>query len=403
MRKYYKIVAVCLIAMLSLGMLSACSGANYSNTDQKFTGQMHDIFKSVQDTKVENVVNTINDIKEVTGTSGEQNEPGDDNGGTVDENADVNDDNQNEGDGDGDSTDVPSDDGGDSEDGESYTTSCMTFNVLEKNTGGTAYQPPHIRAPWIVQTITKYNPDLLGCQEVTKGTGTTENYDMYTYLTTNLKAKGYAVNGLMDSKGKPGSTVALDEYDIGSGLLIFWKKDRFELKDSGGIVYTADKVQKRHIQWVKLYDKKEDITILMTNTHMSIDPKVGAVADKPAGDLVRAQEALQLFNFWEKNCKEDMALYATGDYNHAVTDQAFANMTAKRYVSTRDIAQVVNAKSGIDHILINGDLQDCYQYHRCNETFEPNGVTAGDVDNRNINYVPSDHYAVIAYCSNAYR
>jgi len=278
---------------------------------------------------------------------------------------------------------------------EDYTTTCMTFNVLERNTGGsTAFALPDVRAPWILQTILKYETDLMGLQEVTMGTGN-EVYDMYTYLTTNLAKKGYECSGLMDSKNKAGSTVGVGNYTIGSGLLIFWKKDRFELKDYGARVYSND--SGRHFQWVKLYDKKEGITILMTNTHMSINPKTG-VNDGAKGDANRAQQANELYQFWYANCKEGMALYATGDYNHKTNSPAFANLTKGRFVSTRDISQNSDANSGIDHVFINGDVQDCFKFHRCTDSFEPAGVKKGD-----LKYRASDHYAIVTYCSNAYR
>ncbi|MBQ6947349.1 MAG: hypothetical protein IJN42_04800, partial [Clostridia bacterium] len=79
------------------------------------------------------------------------------------------------------------------------------------------------------------------------------------------------------------------------------------------------------------------------------------------------------------------------------------NMTRGKFVSSRDFSRSSNANSWIDHVLINGDIQDCYKYERCNETYEPAGVTKPHPDNRNVQYCPSDHYAVIAYCSNAYR
>ncbi len=276
-----------------------------------------------------------------------------------------------------------------------WTTSCMTFNVLEWDTHSTGYAEPQNRAPWILDTIKRYDPDLLGCQEVTMGGSSTGNWNMYKYLVDNLTSGKYDVSGLMDSKDKAGSKVAVANYTIASGLLIFWKKDRFELKDSGAMVYSND--PGRHYQWVKLYDKQEDITILMTNTHMSINPS----NDVKQGDAMRAQQGAELYQFWYKNCKDDMALYATGDYNHITTSQAFLNMTQGKFVSTREISQGSNASSGVDHILINGDIQDCYKYHRCNETYE--GGVGKEVEERKVQFAPSDHYAIVAYCSNAYR
>jgi len=281
---------------------------------------------------------------------------------------------------------------------EDWTTSCMTFNVLKDRNPGTEYADPEIRAPWILDTIVRYDPDLLGLQEVTKTSST--GHDMYTYLIDGLKPKGYDVIGMMDAVGKPGSKVAVKDYTIASGLLIMWKRDRFELKDHGAMVYSND--AGRHYQWAKLYDKEEDITILMTNTHMSINTKTGnAAQDSANGAALRAQQANELYMFWSKNCTGDMALYATGDYNHGTDAQAFANMIKGQYVSSRDISQKSNANSSIDHVIINGEIQDCYKYHRCNETYE--GNVPKEVKNRDQKFCPSDHYAVIAYCSNAYR
>ena len=278
-----------------------------------------------------------------------------------------------------------------------WTTSCMTFNVLQIKNPGTGFADPDVRAPWILDTIVRYDPDLLGLQELTGAVRADLNgWDMKKYLIDTLTKKGYQVSGMMDSKGKAGSKVALDDYNIASGLFILWKKDRFELKDYGAMVYSND--TNRHYQWVKLYDKQEDITILMTNTHMSV---FTGDQNNAYGDSVRAQQGNELYTFWDKNCGDDMALYATGDYNHVITAQAFANMTKGRFVSSRDVSTKAYGDSGVDHILINGDIQDCSLYQRIDDTYQ-NG-TGKTYDKREEAYCPSDHQAVIVYCSNAYR
>ena len=162
------------------------------------------------------------------------------------------------------------------------------------------------------------------------------------------------------------------------------------------MVYSND--QGRHYQWVKLYDKKEDISILMTNTHMSV---YNGEENNAYGNSVRAQQANELYTFWSKNCTGDMALYATGDYNHLTNSTAFANMTKGQYVSARDVAMNSHGDSGVDHILINGDIQDCFKYLRCDETYQ--GGKPEVHDKREQPFCPSDHQAVIVYCSNAYR
>ena len=281
-----------------------------------------------------------------------------------------------------------------------WTTSCMTFNVLKDRNPGTEYPDPDVRAPWILETIVKYSPDLLGLQELTKVSST--GWNMYEYLTEELGKKGYDFSGLMDSVGKSGSTVAVKDYTIASGLVIMWKKDRFELKDYGANVFSND--NGRHFQWVKLYDKVEDINILMTNTHFSINPKTGtAEQNKSGGDQLRTEQGRTLYNFWEKNCTEGMALYSTGDYNAGVDTNPDKAMSAGRFVSTRVMCINANADAGIDRVYVNSDIQDCFEYHRCDETFEPDDIEKGDPNNRDQRFCASDHYAVISYCSNAYR
>ena len=283
-------------------------------------------------------------------------------------------------------------------DSANWTTSCMSFNVLTYKNEGTDYDEPENRAPWILDTIVRYDPDLLGLQEVTKTCKT--GWDMYSYLTKELTAKGYNFIGMMDAVGKAGSKVAVNDYTVASGLLIMWKKDRFELKDYGTMVYSND--NGRHYQWAKIYDNKENITILMTNTHMSINPKSGdANYNKEEGERIRAKQAQELYFYWSKNCTGDMALYATGDYNHGPDQQGFSNLSQGQYVSSREVSQKANAESSIDHVFINGEIQDCYEYHRCDETYQ--GGVAKVHPKREQPYCPSDHQAVIVYCSNAYR
>ena len=94
-----------------------------------------------------------------------------------------------------------------------------------------------------------------------------------------------------------------------------------------------------------------------------------------------------------------MPLYATGDYNLTPKSNAFVNLVRPPYESSREVAESANAESNIDHIIINGNVQSCFKYTRCNKTYEPAGVAK----NGNKKYRASDHYAVIAYCSNAYR
>ncbi len=386
MRKNLKRIAMVLLAVMMVTMLSACAGRTYN--DGEFTGESVRIDRLTEDTRVEVPKGEIRvevDVPvENTGSSNNSTE-GEPNTETPGENAeDPSEENPDE--------DIPIDEDFDDRD---YSTVCMSFNVLEWDTHYSGYSEPSVRAPWIVDTIDKYDPDLLGTQEVTKGGSSTGNFDMYQYLVDELTDE-YDFRSLMDEKSKPGSTVAVNNLTIASGLLIFWKKDRFELKDSGAKVFSND--SGRHFQWAKLYDKQEDLTIVMTNTHYSINPGT----DVAAGDALRLQQSNELYSFWDKNCPDGVPMYGTGDYNHNTNTTAYQSLNKGRFASTRDVSGKSNASSGVDYIYINGDVQSCYEYVRCNETYEPAGVAPADVNKRNVKYCPSDHYAIVAYCSNEY-
>lgn len=400
MRRNHKIIALCLVVVMMASLLSACAGQSYN--DGKYTGDLIEVSKLYEDiTETKEVGNKtiyVDAPVEEDPNAGSENTEGENTEGENTEGENTEGENT-EGDTEGENTegDTPVDEPVGDEEYEDYNTTCMSFNVLEWDTHYTGYASPETRAPWIVDTINIYDPDLLGTQEVTKGGTSTQNWDMCTYLIDQLSGK-YDYRTLLDEKDQPGSTVAVTKLTIGSGLIIFWKKDRFELKDSGAKVYSND--SGRHFQWVKLYDKQEAITIIMTNTHMSINP--GTPGDVAAGDNMRLGQANELYNFWNTQCEDGMALYATGDYNHNTSTTAYQALNKGKFVSSRDVSNKSNANSSIDFVYINGEVQGCYQYIRCNETYEPDGVTKGDVDKRNVQYCPSDHYAVVARCTNEY-
>lgn len=387
MRKNYRVIAIAVLLMMVLGLFAGCAGRSYKSTDKKLTGEILRISSNAQDNKVIIDAGSTTDYKEVdTSTGGEENDPGEGNNeNPEDDNGNENDDPENPGENE-EPTDNPDD-----EDVEDWNTCCMSFNALQYDTKNAGYAKPSVRSNWIVDTIKKYDPDLLGMQEVTKAVEKTENFDMYGKLIGEL-GQTYDYRSLIQEKG-----AAVSELTIGSGLVLFYKKARFELKDSGCKPYTNDKG--RHFQWVKLYDTQEKITILMTNTHFSINPS----SDTAAGELLRNAQGSELLSFWNKNCTENMALYATGDYNHRKSEPAYTTLNSGHFVSSRDCCLIKNADSLLDYVYINNDVQDCYEYHRCNETYETGkGVVINGGDSRDHAYCPSDHYAIIVYCSNAY-
>lgn len=111
-----------------------------------------------------------------------------------------------------------------------------------------------------MEVILKYDPDLLGCQELQTGNLTSFN----TYLS------GYKV--YLGVK-----TVARDDIEKAMYNPVFWKTDRFEVYSSGSFYLskTPEKWSKNwnsmHVRcanWVKLRSKKYGKEFMFLNTHL---------------------------------------------------------------------------------------------------------------------------------------
>lgn len=397
MRKNHKIMALCLIAVMMVSMLSACAGKNYG-ADAEHVELPLSVSQLVDDIEVtENKGETIKYVDAVDTTPGTSGSQTNNNSSSEGENTqgDENQDTETE------NNSQTNNNGGDYEiDNRDYSTTCMSFNVLQYDTWSMGFAQPNVRAAWVVDTINKYDPDLIGTQEVTHDIVTQVNgFDMYDYLIQQLSGE-YSYRAIDQ---EPDDQFRLADQHIGCGLIIFWKTSRFELKDSGCVAYTKD--VNRYVQWVKLYDKQEKITIFMTNTHWSIDPGNGSGGyDISAGQAMRSSEASELFTLWDKNCGDGVPLYATGDFNHYSSEPCFDILNKGRFVSSREVSNSSNGESELDYIYINGDVQGCFEYLKITDTYEPTGVPKQEkqTDSGNIPYRPSDHWAIMAYCTNEY-
>ena len=93
--------------------------------------------------------------------------------------------------------------------------SCMSFNLLSRNTGGTTFAEASVRFPYAVKTIFKYNPDILGVQEA-EGWVKTAQLDWYIEMSKVLTTLGnYEYCAIIDDKD-----CKLERQTIGAGLMI---------------------------------------------------------------------------------------------------------------------------------------------------------------------------------------
>lgn len=277
--------------------------------------------------------------------------------------------------------------------------SCMSFNVLSC-VDDPNWMLPQDRFPLVMSTIKAEMPDLVGVQEACNlsckapETKFCKGFDWCKPLTEAMGELGYEHSILRDQEG-----FSLERQNIACGLIIFYKKDRFVLNESGCYGYPHDK--NRYFQWVKLTDTKFDRNVLFTNTHFSIDITVAGVRyNRVAGDAYRTAEAAMLLNFWHKNCDENTALFATGDYNsvpHSAAQELLrygvfrpSYMIAEE-ACERGTCHVSKTAHVIDYCYVNPSAQTVKKYYPVTTLFETEFTCK-------YQGYPSDHRAIMTYC-----
>ena len=252
----------------------------------------------------------------------------------------------------------------------------MTQNLRYDTAGKNALE---IRGPRLLTLIEKYAPDAVGFQEATP--------QWMTWLNENLT--GYAGVGVGRDNGK----------NKGEFSPVFYRADRFDLKDSGTfwLSDTPDRPSgpawnaacTRICTWALLEDKQGGLFLHM-NTHTD---HVSVEAMCRGGELILAR--LNAFR------KEYGSLPAavTGDFNGEEHTSVYAVMTApdapvadSKYLAARQLNACgsfhnflkvdVSKHTPIDYIFVTPDRFGVKTYEVVTEN--PGG-----------GYV-SDHYAVVA-------
>ena len=217
--------------------------------------------------------------------------------------------------------------------------SCMSFNILACDTHDAGYQLPAERLAHVVEIIRAENADLVGLQEACdqackpseKRDARCGSFNWCEQMLAVAPTLGYTAVAIRDQQG-----FVRDKQNIGCGLIIYFKSDRFELLEDGCEVYPHNDV--RYFQWVKLLDKKYDRKILFTNTHFSINQKLGDSKSAMAGDAFRTTQSFLLMKFWYTHLEEQMALFATGDYNSTPDSNAQILLRSREFKPSNVIA-----------------------------------------------------------------
>ncbi len=182
--------------------------------------------------------------------------------------------------------------------------SVMTYNVMDdcsaNSNGVFPYDSPASREDAIAQMIHGYAPDVIGMQEAGDG-GVSGVLDWCSALNEDLKSV-YAYRSLTDETGY--------KMDICRGLIIFYKKDRFTLLQSGGQGYSQPANNKRCFHWVKLRDNQADVEFFVFNTHWHVDGKITLEEN----EVIRTSQMQELADKVNSLAKDQRA-FITGDFN----------------------------------------------------------------------------------------
>lgn len=206
----------------------------------------------------------------------------------------------------------------------------MSFNIRYSaaNDGENAWPK---RRDFLVETITAFNPDLLGTQEVLP--------DQRDYLVQKLPGYEVLAAGREDGKEK------------GEMVAVFYRKDRFEKRDGGHfwLSPTPEKVGEkgwdaalpRMVTWVKLVDKTDAKAkpILFVNTHFD---HRGVKARLESARLVREKIG---------SLGEGCRVIVTGDFNSGEGSEpykAFFGEVESKPAPVVDTFRVAHPKKGVN-------------------------------------------------------
>lgn len=286
----------------------------------------------------------------------------------------------------------------------------MSYNVLAHNGSSQTYEHYSTRMAKVVTMIKAYDPDVIALQEAS-GQYNSFTHDWPGYLTSNLSE--YSHVRLVTQASN------MNLMQIGNGLMIMYKKDRFTLLSDGCQQFTSeatvdgttDTDTDRWFQWVQLQDNETGVVFYVYNTHLSIDPSNSSYtsAQQAAmGDIHRTNECQVLGDHIALTSKATKCpFFLLGDFNTSfnVGDE-YLDTDASRvglyklvnytrgttvYDFFRDAAQIAEFSrftspgGSIDHIFVNSRYVDVKEVH----------AAAEGVDGRRT----SDHSPLIAHCN----
>ncbi len=240
----------------------------------------------------------------------------------------------------------------------------MTYNILCWGAEGHEVEK---RRPLVKETVKKLDPDFFGVQEATP--------QWMTYLRANFDEYGSVGVGRDDGK------------DEGEYSAVFFKKDKFELLDSGNfwLSETPDVPSKgwdaaciRICSWALLKDLKTGKKFVHLNTHLD---HVGIEARKEGMKLI-----------FKKAESLSAPVVVTGDFNFEQGSDFYKELVSGKLRDSKFAAEESN-----DSVTYNGfgeEKPETIDFIMVSPDFEVKKYAV--IDEKINNEYPSDHYPVVA-------
>ncbi len=245
--------------------------------------------------------------------------------------------------------------------------SCMSFNVLCYAPDEDGFADATERAPAVIEFLKEQNCDIMGLQEVC-------DYEGYNWIPGDRIFDWHdAITSALSDEYAWRATIDEAETSFGggypsAGLLILYRKDRFELLESGAKDYEqSSRNSFSYYQWVKLRDKQNKKVIYVTNTHFT--PSNISNANE-----VRLSQAGELADFWENTVK-DKPLLATGDYNCLEYDEPHIQelQAAGKYFPSDVLAPVNEGTFTYDYVYVNSSVMEVNRHIKMSNEYALNG------------------------------
>ncbi len=252
----------------------------------------------------------------------------------------------------------------------SLSLTVMSYNVYVFGTGNNSREN---RADRVTSTIKSVSPDVFGLQEADR--------DWMDTVTAALGDYTYVGVGRDDGE------------DAGEFSPVFYKKDKFNLLNSGTFWYseTPDSpsigwgaVIKRICSWAVLEEKESGMRFAVFNSHFD---NVSVLSRRKSAELLTKKiaeyaEGLPIAVTGDLNCNENEAAYAVLTSGGLSDSKYLAGFTDRVGTYHGYAGEDTSGKLPIDHIFVSEDYATAEEYR----------VITDKVDG----FIPSDHYPIVS-------